>query len=1004
MNDCWHDTIAGMCSSKRPVGGVGITAFTLFVWLLNGLPSSAANPTQVSSRPLPPGQAPRHMILPDGFKVSLFAGEPDVEQPIGFTTDDRGRLWVGECYSYPNWAAEGHDRLLVFSDDKNAGHFSQRTVVSDRLANLTGLEFGFGGVWLCCPPRVIFIPTDAEGRPAGEPQTVLDGWSLKGRHNILSGMVWGPDGWLYGGNGISSPSLVGKPGTPDADREPQTGGIWRYHPTKHIFESVARGMVNPWGLDFDDYGQAFATNCVLGHLWHIIPGGRYKRSHGVDDNPYSFELLDATSDHLHWGGGDWTTSRGGNGIHSEAGGGHAHAGAMVYLGDNWPDRYRNSIFMCNIHGNRVNNDLLVRSGSGYVGKHSKDFLLAGDPWFRGLNLKYGPDGGVFLSDWCDNGECHNVAQTDRASGRIYKIVYGEPNALPADFDLQKLSDAELVKLQTHTNDWYVRHARRILQERAATGRDMAAVHAALRKMFNEEPSVPRKLRALWALHATEGTPPEFLLAALRHESEYVRGWAIQFLAEDKRPSEATCRESARLAKEDPSPFVRLNLASALQRMPVDERFPIAAGLISHGDDAADHNLPLVIWYGIEPLVAADPTAGLQLAQRSEIAILRRFIARRIALIESSQRLPAAMSALVSSLGKCANASQQLDLLSGLHDALRGRRQVPAPDGWLATYRTLVKSPIRDVRDEADAIALIFGDAAVLRSLQAAATDVSLANDQRQRALALLLEAHSADLAEPLQKLLDEPAMRIAALRGLAAYDDRVIPATILKRYSQFSTDEKREAINTLASQPSFAGDLLSAIERKQLPASDVSMAAARQMQHLKSGEITRRLAGVWGIVRESPADKKEQIQKYENLLNELKAANPVAGRLVFADNCGKCHTLFGEGAKIGPDLTGSNRGNLDYLLQKIVDPNTAVPLDYQMQLVTLKDGRLVAGIVRERTPRAIVVQTETERLVISTDDVETQKSSGQSLMPERQLDKLSPEQIRDLFAYLTSKK
>ena len=130
-----------------------------------------------------------------------------------------------------------------------------------------------------------------------------------------------------------------------------------------------------------------------------MPGAHFKRMHGVDDNPYSFELLDATSDHLHWGGGDWTTSRGGQGIHSEAGGGHAHAGAMVYLGDNWPDRYRNSIFMCNIHGNRVNNDLLERSGSGYVGQHGKDFLFAGDVWFRGLNLKYGPDGGVYLSDW-----------------------------------------------------------------------------------------------------------------------------------------------------------------------------------------------------------------------------------------------------------------------------------------------------------------------------------------------------------------------------------------------------------------------------------------------------------------------------------------------------------------------------------------------------------------------------------------------------------------------------
>ena len=255
------------------------------------------------------------------------------------------------------------------------------------------------------------------------------------------------------------------------------------------------------------------------------------------------------------------------------------------------------------------------SGSGYVGRHGKDFLLAGDAWFRGLDLKYGPDGGVYLSDWCDTGECHNVAQTDRGSGRMYKIVYGEPKPIPADLDLAKLSDAELVKLQLHKNDWYVRHARRILQERAAAGRDMTAVHAALAAMFDREESVPRKLRAFWALHVTDGTTTDFLVAQLRHESEYVRAWAIQFLVEDKHPSDAARSEFARLAKDDPSAFVRLYLASALQRMPPRERWPIAAGLLAHDEDVADHDLPLMIWYGIEPAVAEEPDRWLAVGPR-----------------------------------------------------------------------------------------------------------------------------------------------------------------------------------------------------------------------------------------------------------------------------------------------------------------------------------------------------------------------------------------------------
>ncbi len=354
-----------------------------------GAPSLASN-----DRPLPPLEEAKQMKVPAGFNVSLFAGEPDVAQPIAFTTDDRGRVWVGECDSYPIWKAEGNDRVFRFSDPHDTGHFENCKVVWDKGNYLTGMELGFGGMWICCTPRILFIPLNKDmDAPSGPPQTMLDGWSKTGVHNVVNGLIWGPDGWLYGCNGNSAPSRVGPSDMPESERTRMSSGIWRYHPTKHIFEVVVHGLVNPWGLDYDDYGQMFATNCVLAHLWHIVPGAHYNRNVDAGEDPYAYEYIEATSDHLHWGGGDWTTSRGGKGIHSEAGGGHAHAGAMVYLADNWPAQYRGSIFMCNIHGNRVNNDLLERRGSGYVGKHGTDFLLSGDPWFRGLNLKYGPDGG-----------------------------------------------------------------------------------------------------------------------------------------------------------------------------------------------------------------------------------------------------------------------------------------------------------------------------------------------------------------------------------------------------------------------------------------------------------------------------------------------------------------------------------------------------------------------------------------------------------------------------------
>src|SRR5439155_301269 len=158
----------------------------------------------------------------------------------------------------------------------------------------------------------------------------------------------------------------------------------------------AWGQTNPCGVNFDYYGEAFITNLVIDHLWQVIPGAHYERMFGQDLNPHVYGLMGPCSDHRHWAGGHWSTARGGP-VHNDAGGGHAHCGTMVYLGDNFPDRYRNGVFTCNIHGNRVNHDALKPRGSGYVGTHEPDFLFANDPWFRGIALCYGPDGGVYVA-------------------------------------------------------------------------------------------------------------------------------------------------------------------------------------------------------------------------------------------------------------------------------------------------------------------------------------------------------------------------------------------------------------------------------------------------------------------------------------------------------------------------------------------------------------------------------------------------------------------------------
>jgi hypothetical protein len=411
------------------------------------------------------------------------------------------------------------------------------------------------------------------------------------------------------------------------------------------------GTTNPWGLDWDDFGQPFFSNNVIGHFWHAVPGAHYKRMFGEDFNQHVYQLMDQTADQLHWAGGDWT--KGGRTGAASLGGGHSHAGCMVYLGGAWPSEYRNRVFMANIHGNRVLYDELLRQGSGYVAKHGSDFLMANDAWFRGVSIHYGPDGGVFVSDWNDLGECHDNDGAYRMSGRIYKITYGQPKPV-APFDLQKLSDAELVKLQLHTNDWYVRHSRRILQERAFGGRIEGATATALQKILRENPDVTRRLRALWTLHAigrskdmavirNVGPARELqanrasfnrtmslLSELLRDKDQNMRWWAVQLLAEDRDVSPDDLQAFAFMARNDPSPMVRLALASALQRLPIQKRWAVAQELLQHPDDAADASLPLMLWYAIEPMVPADTARALQLARVSQIPLVREFIARRVA--------------------------------------------------------------------------------------------------------------------------------------------------------------------------------------------------------------------------------------------------------------------------------------------------------------------------------------------------------------------------------------
>jgi len=954
---------------------------------------------------LPPQEAAEHMTVPPGFRVRLAAGEPQVHQPIAFTLDHRGRLWVAEAYTYPQRAPEGEglDKIVILEDTDGDGTLDSRKVFAEGLNLVSGLEVGFGGVWVGAAPYLLFIPdADGDDIPDAEPKVLLDGFGYQDTHETLNAFIWGPDGWLYGCHGVFTHSRVGLPGTPDADRIPLNAGVWRYHPTRHEFDVFARGTSNPWGVDFDDHGQAFLTACVIPHMWHMVQGARYHRQGGRHFNPHLYDDIKTIADHAHYVGNIrdhawWGKEPEAPTDTLAAGGGHAHCGAMIYLGDNWPKRYRNSIFFNNIHGNRVNNDLLTRRGSGYVGSHAPDLLLANDKWFRGINLKYGPNGSVYVIDWYDPNACHrtNPEIWDRTNGRIYNVAFGDPGA--ASVDLGKLTSAELVKLQLHENDWYVRMARRILQERVASGVLAASdVSAELWQTVRHHAQVPRRLRALWTLHVIGGLSESDLLELTHDDNEYLRAWAIQLALEESQPSAAFLSRLVQLAA-DPSPVVRLYLASALGRIPLFHRFPLAEALVSHAEDADDHNLPLMYWYGIEPLVPSDPAKALQLAHNSQIPLVRRYIIRRAASENET------LGHVVDSLAAVEDVPSQLLHLAEMLSAFEGRVEIPIPDGWPDVYVELSGSKDSSVRERADQVAVVLGDPRVFPKFRQILVDDEQDIKRRTRALDILVRGRDEQAVSAFQQILDEPQLRGPAIRALAAYSDPNTPDSILKNYNRLG-EQRTDAITTLVSRPQYAMALLSAIDQQKLPRTDLHAYHVRQLLRFDDEALKERIKEVWGEIRESSLDKRKEIARYKTLLDlqGMGNANASNGRRLFAKTCASCHKLFGEGGTVGPDITGSNRANLDYILENIIDPSAVLGKDYRMWLIATESGQVISGLIEKETDSALTVRTINDTVVVPKSEIEEQRISDISIMPERQLDQMQPDEIRDLVAYLAS--
>lgn len=936
------------------------------------------------------------MTIKPGYKANVWASEPMMTQPMAFCWDDRGRLWIAENKDYESrgygFSNSGDSRILILEDTDGDGAADKQSVFMEGLAFPAALAVGFDGVFIGAPPNLIFVPDKNQDDKADldDIEILLTGWGIRDRHETLNSLHWGPDGWLYGLQGFATPSKIRKPkNETDAklyyhkDEFPEdllekdgvdiNGGVWRYHPVKDRFEVVAHGFSNPWGIDYDAKGQLFMSACVIPHLWHVIPGGIYHRQGGQHFNPYVYEDIKTIANHSHRS---------------------AHGGARVYQSDAFPKEEQGRIFMANIHEHGVLSDILIPKGSGFEGKHGDEFMMANNAQWVGFSMEIGPDGGLYALDWHDADICGKEVLNEE-TGRIFRIMPEKSLAenFPGRYsDLNKMTDAQLVAMQTNPSDWHARRARGILHKRAVNKKLQAGTNASLKAIFEEDKNPDWRLRAMWTLHQTGGFTEKELIQAFSDKEPYVRAWAIQLLCEDMKPSQDALTKFKALAKSDPSPVVRLYLAAALQRIPVSEQWAIAGSLIQHSEDEKDHNLPKMLWYSIEPLFAGNVDKFLELAPSSQLTFVTQNIARRA--VDGNQ-----LEKLVAMIGKD-GANTEL-LMAGMLSGMEGRTDLKIPSNWKTVSEKLTKSG-----GKKQALALeisgLFGDAEATQRAFATLKDKNSPLDQRKKALQTLASQQQKALPAEIPGLLQEPTIRKDAIRSVAAFDSESLGKLLLEGFPKFSPEEKLEAMQTLSSRARYGNMLTQEIKAKKIAKSEVPASVARQLLRVVGSGFIE----VWGPIESVPKDEAAY-EKYRAMASPtaLASADLKTGKTVFSKSCGSCHKMYGEGGIIGPDLTGSNRTDPEYILMNVLEPSSEIQDAYKMVVINTRDGRTYSGNIISENERQVTLRiVGQDQVLINKSGILSREVTDVSMMPTGLFENLSQEEIVNLMGYLKTNK
>ncbi|MFO0852226.1 MAG: PVC-type heme-binding CxxCH protein [Gemmataceae bacterium] len=982
-----------------------------------------------------PQEAVKRMQLPPGFTARLVASEPMIRQPVSMSFDHKGRLWVLQYLQYPNPAGlkavkqdeylrtvwdrvpepppkgpKGADRLTILEDPDEHGVYRKSKDFVAGLNLASGFCIGHGGVFVVQPPYLLFYPDkDCDDVPDGDPEVRLTGFGMEDSHSYANSLQWGPDGWLYGAHGSTVTAKIVNPVKPHEPPIEFQQGVWRYHPLTHQFELFAEGGGNTWGLDFDKHGQLIAgTNWGGFACLHMMQGAYYVKGwakHGPLHNPHAYGYFD----HIPYTGFK---------------GGHVTCGGIIYQGDTYPSEYRDQYIAGNLLSNAVYWHKLEPNGSTFKASHGGDFVVANDTWFRPVDLMLGPDGSVYVADWTDKRAAHldPIDNWDRTNGRIYKIEYQGTPAFPT-FDLSKKSSLELVELLKHPNAWWRREARRLLAER----RDPTVIEPLTRalefkagiadpKGYDEVPDLER----LWALHVSGGLTERLVAEYASLWGPQTAAWAVRLLG-DRGVVETEETRSALAALAGSShPVVRAQAACTARRLPAAEATRLLESVLYASNDMqiTDPFIPLLLWWGIESKfqhlwLYSNPLAGHPLEGDGYSNIpVSRFIAERtmrraLADVDPAVRREVLIRTTFAHEvdGKWSSNAPVLRALELSLDEKRPLELAIVRDEFVRN-RYIGRLPADDLLLR---VATKVGVPEAIARVTHRATDMQSPETERAKWVSLAVQVGGLDVKRCLELLTTATSdrLRLELVRQIGGATSPDAATGLLARYPSASPAVKRDILSTLLSRPTWTQLLLSEVDAGRFPKAELTADQLRIAAGKDEPETAKLIAKHWGrIGGPTPGEKQARISWLSTVLGRDGLGDRTKGHALFTQQCAACHQLFGEGGKVGPDLTTADRKDRRQLLMHVIDPSAYIRPEYVSHRVDLADGRSLVGLLAETPGGGLTVTTavggKPETTALSKADVEKTTPSPVSLMPEKLLDTLTDEQVRDLFAYVCS--